>query len=138
VRPHYLIIGILTIGSASAGLGTSGIRALPDAMVRAAQAITGRDGVAAAPAQPDLSAVRGAYDTITERLARPVDPGLQSPAGPGPDLTALRQPMPMPKVNSMPVPESNVAAQVRQFDGHMQDLRTFERTPADWHAAPLR
>ncbi len=146
MRSLYAILGILAIGSASAGLSPDTIRGLPDRMAQVARAIEGRDTGGATPIPVGLEAlapVRNAYDYVTQRLATPMTPaelGFQSSAVSTPDFSAMQRlaRVQTPRLNSSPMLGPSVSAQVRQFDNRMQDLRTYGANPAGWRGPPPR
>ena len=133
-------IALLAIGTLVAGTGAgvnSGVFPIPPQTLQAIRALGGD------PSQLktiEVAPIRAVYDNVARQIATPEDPrarlGYPGPVVVEPNVSAMGTFVnrPLPGVpNGL---GANVAAQTRQFNDRMRDLRAYAGNPAAWHGAP--
>ena len=140
MRFALLAVATLVAGTGAAGVQL-GIVPVPDQMARAVRALGGDSGQTG---RVEIKPIRTIYDEVLREVTAPDDSatriGLKASPVPTvlpPDYAAIQKWVhptlpPIEKFNVGP----SIAAQTKQFNDHMEDVRNFARNPGGWHGAP--
>jgi hypothetical protein len=125
------------------GAGTAGVKLgvipLPDQMAQAMRAL---DGDPSQLGSLHINPIRVIYDSVMRQVSSPQDSnarmeclGFHASPVSIPDFTAVQNLM--SKLPAMPNNlGADIAAQNKQFNDRMEDLRTYANNPAAWHGPP--
>lgn len=139
MRLALMAVTVFLAGTGTAGMKL-GIIPIPDQMAQAVHALGGD------PSQLSslhMNPIRVVYDYVVRQVTAPEDSnarmerlGFHASPVLTPDFTAMQKLMvtPLPPIQNNF--GANIAAQNKQFNDHMEDLRNYGKNPAAWHGPP--